>query len=237
MPGVELARRFEAQIQALGVEVTRDEVQALDYSGDCFEIHTQRHTWKAQRAIIASGTQPVTFPHGLVREDARSSVFYEVAPLLEVSGCDIAIVGAGDAAFDYALNLAQRNEVILLNRGSKTVCLPLLRQRAGESEHIIYRENTRLETVQTEPHGLLLTCRDPQGELELEVDYLIGALGRTPRLDFCSPALAIQADALEEGGLLYLIGDVRRGRYRQTAIAVGDGMLAAMKITHALQEE
>jgi hypothetical protein len=42
--------------------------------------------------------------------------------------------------------------------------------------------------------------------------------------------------ALERQGWMHLIGDVRRGIFRQTAIAVGDGILAAMKIYRHHQE-
>jgi thioredoxin reductase len=37
-------------------------------------------------------------------------------------------------------------------------------------------------------------------------------------------------------GDLYYVGDVANGLYRQTAIAVGDGILAAMKISRRLEE-
>jgi thioredoxin reductase (NADPH) len=42
-PGVELVRRFEAQVRAVGIEVTRDKVSELDYSGESFTVRTQRH--------------------------------------------------------------------------------------------------------------------------------------------------------------------------------------------------
>ena len=42
----------------------------------------------------------------------------------------MAIIGAGDAAFDYAINLVSKNnEVTILNRGGKRKCLPLLWKR------------------------------------------------------------------------------------------------------------
>ena len=67
----------------------------------------------------------------------------------------------------------------------------------------------------------------------LEADYLIGALGRMPKLDLLSGLTDIQT--LEARNLLHLVGDIRRGMFRQTAIAVGDGMLAAMKIYQDLK--
>jgi len=70
--------------------------------------------------------------------------------------------------------------------------------------------------------------------MSLEVDYLVGALGRTPRMELlsCLP----EAEKLEAEGCLHIVGDNHNGIYRQTAIAVGDGLRAAMKIYQHLQE-
>ena len=40
---------------------------------------------------------------------------------------------------------------------------------------------------------------------------------------------------LERDGLIHFVGDVKNGRFRQTAIAVGDGLMAAMKIQDRLK--
>jgi hypothetical protein len=59
---------------------------------------------------------------------------------------------------------------------------------------------------------------------------LIGAIGRQPRLGFLASALKSKVEQLEAEGLLHFAGDIWHGLFRQTSIAVGDGMLAAMKI-------
>lgn len=83
---------------------------------------------------------------------------------------------------------------------------------------------------------MLLDCQGPEGALQFHADYLIGAIGREARLDCLSDAFLQQAHALEEQGVLYMIGDVKNGIYRQTSIAVGEGVLAAMKICRQLKE-
>ena len=81
---------------------------------------------------------------------------------------------------------------------------------------------------------MLVDCQSREGELQFHADYLVGAIGREPRLDFLSDALLEQAQGLEEQGVLYRIGDVKNGIYRQTSIAVGEGVLTAMKICRLL---
>jgi thioredoxin reductase len=46
-------------------------------------------------------------------------------PLRDVVGKKIAIVGGGDAALDYALNLGRNNDITVLSRSEKSRCLPL----------------------------------------------------------------------------------------------------------------
>jgi thioredoxin reductase len=71
---------------------------------------------------------------------------------------------------------------------------------------------------------------DPTGHCSLVTDYLLFAIGREPQTDFLSEHVKMQAPALIESGKLYFVGDVHNGPFRQTAIAVGDGLRAAMQI-------
>ena len=68
-------------------------------------------------------------------------------------------MGSGDAAFDYALNLSKKNRVIILNRGDKPKCLPLLWERAQKVPAIIYKDNIEISKLRKDPerrnvHGL-----------------------------------------------------------------------------------
>ncbi len=68
----------------------------------------------------------------------------------------------------------------------------------------------------------------------MHADYLIFAIGRIPRLDFLAKDLP--AEELCHRGRLYFVGDVKNDRYRQTAIAVGEGVHAAMRAYRILKE-
>ena len=149
----------------------------------------------------------------------------------------IAIVGGGDAAFDYALNLAKGNDVIILNRSQQLKCLPLLWERAQRESRIKYIENAAITEIRAHASpGLQLLCEGLTGSFDTKVDCLIGTIGRDPLIDFLSPVIRDTRQVLEEQGALYFVGDVARGIYRQTAISVGDGVLAAMKIYRYIKE-
>ena len=242
--GPELVRLFITQAEQIGVRVTHEQALSLDYRGDpslsrrgegLFSIHTAEHLYQARRVVIASGTRPVPLSSVSIPKELEDRFFYEVYPLLGAAGWRIAILGAGDAAFDYALNLQQRNTVTILNRSDQVSCLPLLWDRASAEAKIDYRPNTSLLRVFTTPEGRFgLECATPNGQEKIYADALLAAIGREARLDFISPALRPQLADLESHGLLYRAGDVKNGLYRQTAIAVGDGIIAAMKIYQSL---
>lgn len=227
--GADLAKLFEAQLRRVGVSVRFEEVIALDYT-DVFRIQTSRRLFTSRIVVIASGTRHRLLEGITIAGNAASRILFEVHPIAEAEGKTVAIVGAGDAAFDYALNLSRRNRVIVLNRTARRRCLPLLWERARRIPQISYRENAVLTAVGENGERLSLTGTQPGGTWELEADYVILAIGRIPRLDFLSEGLKARMARLEEEGRLYQIGDVKNGLYRQVSIAVGDGVRAAMSI-------
>jgi thioredoxin reductase len=70
-----------------------------------------------------------------------------------------------------------------------------------------------------------------------EANFLLGALGRIPDADFLSEEICQKEDELAARKILYFIGDVRNGIYRQTAIAAGDALRAAMEIEEFYKEK
>jgi thioredoxin reductase (NADPH) len=235
--GLDLVDLFWRQAKNIGVEVIYETVTGLERAGDHFRLSTASGVRKSHLVIVASGTTPVTFDKSIVSGEICDRVFYEVYPLLSVESKRIAIVGAGDAAFDYALNLSRKNEVVILNRGAHAKCLPLLWDRAKDVERIRYRGNMTVSNISRSLYNnLRLECESLSGKEVIEADYLIGALGRSPRLDFLSESLRCETRNLENEGLLYFVGDVHNGLYRQTAIAVGEGLKAAMQVCRSLEE-
>ncbi len=235
IPGKELVALLERHIEVAGVKPILEKVVSLDHDGNYFILDTENRTIFSIIAAIASGTRPGT-PDLQIPELVTNRVFCEIYPILESEGKKIAIVGAGDAAFDYALNLAKRNKVFLLNRSTILRCLPLLYERAIEHLGITYMQGIRVSHIHPSEDGMILECITSRGSRELSVDYLVFAIGREPNMGFLSEGLGDRLTGLKEKGLLYLIGDVKNGSYRQVAIAVGDGIKAAMKIQKRLLE-
>jgi thioredoxin reductase (NADPH) len=236
--GPELVKLIVEQARESGVKIVYEEVTHLDVKGDLFILRCGQKRYQYGRVAVASGTKPVQVTLPDLPAGAEKNIHYEVYPLLRKKWKKIVIVGAGDAAFDYALNLAWQNEVMILNRGSERSCLPLLFDRVNDHPNITYFQNIRISQVELdEPvNQLNLTCTSPAGMRKIVADYLVYAIGRVPRIEFLSENLVHRQEELIENGRLYLIGDVKNDIYRQTAIAVGDGVLAAMKLYRSTLE-
>jgi thioredoxin reductase (NADPH) len=235
--GPRLVRLFTRQAGNLNIGVTQAEVSDVSVTDGSFVVKTADDAYRTHVLVVATGTRPVRLAHPVIPEGLRERMCYEVYDLLQVEGACIAIMGGGDAAFDYALNLSRKNRVTILNRGDQPKCLPLLWERAQKAANITYCERTQVVGLtQDDLPGLRMDCQSPTGELQFHADYLLVAIGRVPQLDFLSEPFLQQATALGEQGVLHMVGDVKNGIFRQTSIAVGDGVLAAMKIYRYLKE-
>ncbi|MCK4447481.1 MAG: hypothetical protein KAW56_10420, partial [Candidatus Marinimicrobia bacterium] len=63
------------------------------------------------------------------------------------------------------------------------------------------------------------------------------AIGREPCLDFLDGELKKYFKSLIKANILYMVGDIKNKIYRQTAICVGDGIKAGMKIYRKIRGE
>lgn len=237
IPGFELVRLFEKHADNLKININYEEVTDLFRFDNYFQLKTAQGDYLTECVVIATGTKPITFTDVFIDSNANDRVFYEVHSLAAVQDQTIMIAGSGDAAFDYALNLSRRNRVTILIRRNNTKCLPLLMERALRSPDITINYNTTVQAV-TEilGGGLAIDCVTFSGRTQYTCDLLLGALGRTPNLGFVQQVILDDRSQLERRGLLYLIGDVTSGIYRQTAIAVGQGIQCAMGIYQFFEE-
>jgi thioredoxin reductase len=140
------------------------------------------------------------------------------------------VLGGGDAAFDYALNLAERGFYVdIVLRGEPT-CLPLLLERANLSEKIRMHGGTELKSVSEADRQLVFVLDEGGTQRDLVADFGLIACGRKADLSILPPELA---ENWTKTSGLHLVGDVRRGNFRQVGIAVGDGILTAMSIVQS----
>ncbi|MCK5055906.1 MAG: NAD(P)/FAD-dependent oxidoreductase [Candidatus Aminicenantes bacterium] len=236
IPGGELVKRFKTHLETYRVNVKYEWVKQLEFvqtgKKEKFRLTTCTSTYYADVVVAASGTGPKK-PALLeaLSPAFRKNIFYEVYPVKHVKGKRVVIIGGGDAAFDYALHLSGRNEIVILNRKSRIKALPLLVDRAKKNEGIQYFDNCRVLNIESgNEKRLLVTYVKEKSDKKIESDYVLCAIGREPQVDFFTESIMEIKEELLNRGRIYFAGDVKNGNYRQAAIAVGNGMESAMKI-------
>ena len=208
--GPKLIQLIDAQRKAASLEVSFQDVLEVDREGELFVVKTDKESFYTRILVVASGTKPRKFTDLEIPKELSGKVFHEVYPLVEEKGKHIAIIGGGDAAFDYAINLYKTNRVTILNRSKTKKCLPLLWERVQKIAEIRYMDEIVVDKLEPgNGEGLRLVCAGAEGEKIIEVSYLIGAIGREPNLDFLSKSIEEEIGGLQTSGVLVLIGDVK----------------------------
>jgi len=237
--GLDLVELFKKQLEKTKVSVTIEKVEELEYRDKVFIARTSQKMITSRLAVIATGTEPKRLSCPPISADIEDRIFYEVYPIRKVKKKKIAIIGAGDAACDYALNLSQKNEVTIFNRSERPKCVPVLAERCVKSKAISYSGNVNVTQINKKEKKLELSLihKDNQKESQIYADYVVIAIGREPCLDFLGNQLKKNFRDLVKAKTLYVVGDIKNRIYRQTAICAGDGVKAAMQIYRKLRRE
>jgi thioredoxin reductase (NADPH) len=232
--GSSLVAKLAKHLELAGVPLIRETVSQVTYLNNKYRIETDQKEYSCSILVVASGTSPLPIHNRQSTIDNRisSRIFSEIHPIRHVRNTRIAIIGAGDAAFDYALNLARYNKVCIFNRSATVKCLPLLWHRAKGVGQVSYFENhSLLEAQFDQSSSCLKLFFETEGKIGSHLaDYIIFAIGRRPELSYADPGLISLFEQLQQQSKLYLVGDVKNDLFRQASIAAGDGIRAAMQI-------
>ena len=165
----------------------------------------------ALTVVVASGTTPRKI-HVNCTPDSR--ILYDVKNIRDIPGDTVAVIGGGDAALDYAVSLSSKFSVTVYARGNFSDAVPHLLTSVKKISRITLRPETSGKTVIPEK-------------------TIFVAAGRTPAVDFVSEELL---SVPPDDGSFHMCGDCSNGIFRQTAIAVGNGVEAAMKTAAYLRK-
>ncbi len=242
--GRALAGRIEAQAGQWGIAPALARVEAIAPAprGEGYRLTLQGDASLTARAVIlATGTRPRGLGIALP-DDAR--VVHRADQLPPGPGAELLVVGGGEASLDQALlaRLRLGMQVTLCVRGPRVTAMELLRRRCREAG-VRFITDARVVAVEADKAGLEVCLEQGGSRASRRVDALLVCVGKEPLLPQLPRSVALdaagapRADALGRTSApgLYAAGDLRRGRYRQVSIAVGDGVVAAMHATRYLK--
>jgi CRP-like cAMP-binding protein/thioredoxin reductase/Fe-S-cluster-containing hydrogenase component 2 len=162
------------------------DVAAISGKDGEFEVKTRGgDVFLCRKLILAIGVQGNLRKLGVPGEDLEG-VQYQLDDPDEYNDETIVVVGAGDAAIENALALAERNRVILVNRNEEfarckegNLSLVLKAIKEGRIDCRYGTSATKVERVAGDP-PLAFSVKTPAGPDLVECNRIIARLGATP---------------------------------------------------------
>lgn len=254
IPGPELGERMRRQFLNLGGELRRAEARGLRRVGDHWAVETDVGEVVGRTVIIATGGMPKELPAKGAREFKGRGVSYcATCDGFFFRGKKVLMVGAGDAALEEALYLADICEKVYVavrhpaDDPRAIRAQAILRERALSHPKIEFLWNVVVEEVRGDGVVREVVLRDlGTGELRpFPVDGVFVKIGYRPATDWVRGSVE-----LDENGYIrtdrwmhtnrpgiFAAGDVREpeGRYAQAVVAAAEGAIAALEAERYLR--
>ncbi|MBA3045178.1 MAG: NAD(P)/FAD-dependent oxidoreductase [Candidatus Thermoplasmatota archaeon] len=219
--GKHLAQLMEEQFQEYDFVLRRIEVTKAAFTGTHFTVNSAGNE-EYDGMILCTGTRPKKA--GFPGEDELHGVgllHYNIMRLEEwYPEGNALVVGGGESSMDMAMTLAERGLKVTLLHRSELRGIKYLLDAVKIDDSITVTEGS-VESVRL--HGGKAVARI--GTEELPFDLILVAVGRESHL----PELEGIDPEYPPAGFR-IVGDAKHGGLGQAAMAVGDGIRAAMGI-------
>lgn len=237
--GEEYVNLLIAQLDNNQIPILLQKVTDVEYHEQVFKIITEQSEIYSEYLVVGTGAKPKKL--GIKGEEEafkQHLLYYDVYfAKEEIQDQKLLIVGSGDVAYDYALNLKDIVKSIkILQRTDKTKSLPILQRRLREVKNVEVVENVIPVRINVEPNFCLVVSEE-ENEIEIETDKILVAIGREPNITLLSDRLRKEHEDHSQIEKMFFVGDVKKDNYRQISIAMGDGMKAAMEIVKDILSE
>ncbi|MCG3227561.1 MAG: NAD(P)/FAD-dependent oxidoreductase [Candidatus Heimdallarchaeota archaeon] len=238
--GEDYVKLMEEQLEYSGIPMVRDRVESISRVNERYVILTEESEILSDYLIIGTGSKPCKL-HIKGEDEAfdMSKLYYEIYNAkVESKGKEIIVIGSGDVAYDYSLNLSKiAKKITIVQRTEETKSLPILQRRVEEEKKINIVVNKMPYEIFIEEEKVILATRTDKEVSEIQSDLIIVAIGREPNIEFLSETLKDEYENPKDESNLYFIGDVKKGNFRQVSVAMGDGMNVAMEIVKKLSRK
>lgn len=246
--GFEIAKNMTDQAKACGAQLKYGRVESLQAVDGLYQLMVDGQMLVARTVLLATGTTNRKL--GLEREDSLigQGVHY-------CATCDgafyqdkiVAVIGGGNSAVEEALFLTRFASKIHLLVRNQLTATPVLQQAlrvAIEAGKIELHLETSVKQIKMTDGAFAGLEIDQAGQShDLVVDGMFVFIGLVPKTEFLSGQAAvddqgfIKINTQHQTNLpgVFAAGDIVSGSLKQIAIAVGDGVQAALAISHYLR--
>ncbi|MHA1583798.1 MAG: NAD(P)/FAD-dependent oxidoreductase [Promethearchaeota archaeon] len=249
--GPQFANLITQDIDEHKIPIIYASVKSIERVSTGFKIETINSTdlqpkfFFSKELIIGTGTIPrkLQIP-GEEKAFLEKKLNYEIIQmkLQEKAGRTlnnkkVGIIGSGDAAYDYALNLVKFGPKIdILQRSTHAKSLPLLQKRVNQNPNISTIHSFLADHIKIEEDLLKIYSKSSNKTNIKKYNFLLVAIGRIPNIEFLSKSLKKEYIQPTPNSNIFFIGDVKNGNLRQISIAMGDGVKIAMQLAKIMKK-
>ncbi len=236
--GAELADKMVEHANQLGVKITLESVESVDFKGEIKKITTDRDTYYSKTVVITTGASARKIGAKGEKELSGRGVSY-------CAVCDgalfknkvVAVVGGGDVAVEDAIYLSRlAKKVYIIHRRDELRAAKSYQEKMFELDNVEPIWDSVVEEFIGDQQLKSINIKNKKTEeiTNLELDGVFVAVGMNPNVDYLGDALEltegkwIKTDNLLETSSpgVYAAGDVRDTPLRQIVTSVSDGALA-----------
>ena len=237
--GEDFIKKLHQQYTNFKIPMIKAIVLEIKQFRERFIVKTSKDSFVCNHVIVGTGSIPIKM--NIENEEEahkKKQLYYEnYLARKHVNNKSILIIGSGDAAYDYAMNLKESaTHISIVQRSREAKSIPILQERVSRQSNISILTNITLDKIKFEGKRLIVSAKRDDKLIPLMTDMILVAIGREPNIAMLSPELKEAYENSVEIPNLYYVGDVKKGNYRQVSIAIGDAMQAAMKIVEKITE-
>ena len=240
IPGIDFAMAFADQVVEWGGVIEYDEVVGVRKQDDYFVVTGKYGEDRAKAVIVANGVSHKHINVPGEQELLGKGIYYCAlcdGPLFE--GKEVALIGDGNTAMQYALVLANIcSKVYLMTWTDKFFGDAVLKKTIRSKKNIYHIQNTVVTGFTKHDDCIAVHQRNQEGTSvsSLPVSGVFVAIGQVPHnemfvnlatLDRQGYFVANEDMSTTTPGL-FVAGDCRAKKMRQVVTATSDGAIAAM---------
>ena len=249
--GPDLMKDMAEHAQSFGVEVKKEEVKSVDFSGDIKVVKTKKHDYQAKAVIVATGTEARILGIPGERELNGMGVAYCATCDAEFTeGQDVVVVGSGDQAIEegmFIAKFAKSITVIVLHDEGQLDCNKQAAEKAFAHPKMNFVWNSVLESIEGEDEVTGVKIKNTKtGEItDFACGYVFFFVGMVPGTKCVQGQMEldgrgwVHTNEMMETDVpgVFAVGDVRAKYLRQVSTAIGDGAVAATAAERYIEEQ
>ncbi len=227
--GEEVVNIFVEMLKKKGITVKMEEVRRLEGLREgLYKIYTDRNCYDSKTIVIATGLEPI-IPEilGIKKVISEKKVFFEWMDLKYKLHSPVIIIGGGEVGFDSACSLKKSGfEVVLIMRSKNPDINPYLLKEVRRLSVTVIK-GVNYDRLELKGNDVRLVYKKNEKVHSISGRSILITFGGRPSLRLL--------DRVENRDGIYICGDAKESNFHQTAIAFGDGVNTAMKITNYIR--